>query len=143
MTWWAWMILGAAVLGIELFAIDLQFYLVFFGLSAILVGIAGALGVTMPEWAQWAAFSVLSLVFMVTFRRTLYEKLRRGAKGFRGSLTGESINIANALEPGKEAREEHRGAKWTVRNVGADTVPGGSRARVVKVDGLTLHIEAE
>ena len=34
MTWWAWMILGAVLLGAELFAVDAQFYLVFLGVSA-------------------------------------------------------------------------------------------------------------
>ena len=34
MTWWGWMILGAVMLGAELFAVDAQFYLVFLGVSA-------------------------------------------------------------------------------------------------------------
>ena len=41
MTWWMWMTLGAFLLGAELFAIDVQFYLVFLGVSAALVGLAG------------------------------------------------------------------------------------------------------
>ena len=39
MTWWAWMILGAVLFGAELFAIDAQFYLVFLGVSAAIVGL--------------------------------------------------------------------------------------------------------
>ena len=70
MTWWAWMVLGLILLGIELFAVDAQFYLVFLGVSAALVGLAGMLGVHMPEWAQWLAFALLSLLFFLTFRRT-------------------------------------------------------------------------
>ena len=41
MVWWGWMILGAVVFFAELVAIDAQFYLVFIGLSAALVGLAG------------------------------------------------------------------------------------------------------
>ena len=33
MTWWSWMVLGAVLLGVELFAIDAQFYLVFLGIA--------------------------------------------------------------------------------------------------------------
>lgn len=143
MDWWGWMILGAVVLGAELFAIDAQFYLVFLGLSAALVGLAGLFGISMPEWGQWMAFAALSLISMFTFRESLYEKIRGGAKGFRAGISGASVNVDSDLEPGNEARVDYRGTKWTVRNTGAAAIRGGSRATVVKVDGLTLHIEAE
>lgn len=143
MDWWGWMILGAVILGAELFAIDAQFYLVFLGLSAALVGLAGLLGIAMPEWGQWMAFAALSLVSMFTFRKNLYEKIRGGAPGFRAGISGASVNIDDDLEPGSEARIEYRGSRWTVRNTSAAAIRGGSRAKVVKVDGLTLHVEAE
>ncbi len=143
MTWWGWMILGAIILGAELFAIDAQFYLVFLGVSAALVGLAGMLGLAMPEWVQWMAFATLSLLSFFTFRRSLYEKIRGGAKGFRASISGDTLNIVDELSSGGETRVDYRGTKWTVRNIGAAAIAAGSRAKVVKVDGLTLHIEAE
>ena len=118
MTWWSWMILGALLLGTEMFAIDLQFYLVFLGISAALVGLAGLLGVAMPEWAQWAAFAVLALIFFFTFRRSLYEKLRSGAKGFKDTMTGSYVDVTSAIAPGGEARLQYRGSAWTALNVG-------------------------
>jgi hypothetical protein len=143
MLWWQWMILGAILLGAEMFAIDAQFYLVFLGLSAALVGLAGLFGISMDLWVQWTVFGVLSLVCMFTFRRQLYEKIRGNVEGFRESLSGESVTVAQDLAAGGETRLEYRGTQWTVRNVGAVPIAGGSRARVVKSDGLTLHIEAE
>ena len=143
MTWWTWMVLGAVLLGAELFAIDAQFYLVFLGLSAALVGLAGLFGIAMPEWVQWTAFALLSLISFFTFRKALYEKIRGGAIGFRESLSGNTVNVSDDLAAGAEARVEFRGTKWTVRNIGSETIAGGSRARVVKADGLTLHVEAE
>jgi len=143
MLWWHWMILGAVILGAELFAIDAQFYLVFLGISAALVGLAGLLGIAMPEWAQWTAFAVLSLLSFFTFRKSLYEKIRGGAIGFRATLSGASVDIKKELAAGSESRAEFRGTKWTVRNTGSEPIAAGSRAKVVKVDGLTLHVEAE
>ena len=143
MTWWGWMILGAVILGAELFAIDAQFYLVFLGVSAALVGLAEMLGIGMPEWAQWSAFATLSLISFFTFRKSLYEKIRGGAKGFRATMSGDTVNIVTELGAGDEARAEYRGTNWTVRNTGAAAIAAGSRAKVVKVDGLTLHVEAE
>ena len=143
MTWWSWMILGAVLLGAELFAVDAQFYLVFLGISAALVGLAGLFGIVMPEWVQWTAFAVLSLISFFTFRKSLYEKIRGGAVGFKATLAGHTVNIPSDLTPGSDARIEFRGTRWTAKNVGGETISGGSRARVVKVDGLTLHVEAE
>jgi len=143
MTWWGWMILGAVLLGAELFAIDAQFYLVFLGVSAALVGLLGLFGIAMPEWAQWMAFSALSLISFFTFRKSLYAKIRGGAVGFRETLAGNSVNVKAELAPGAETRLDYRGTKWTARNVGDAPIPAGARATVVEVDGLTLRIEAE
>ena len=41
MAWWSWCIFGVVLLGVELFAVDAQFYLVFAGLAAIVVGLLG------------------------------------------------------------------------------------------------------
>ena len=143
MTWWAWMILGAVLLGAELFAVDAQFYLVFLGVSAAIVGLATLFGVTLPEWGQWLSFAVLSLIFFLTFRRTLYQKIRGGGENYRESIAGESIVVTEKIAPGAEARSEYRGTAWTVRNIGESTIAAGSRANVVAVDGLTLQVEAE
>ena len=143
MTWWSWMILGALLLGTEMFAIDAQFYLVFLGISAALVGLAGLFGVVVPEWAQWAAFAVLALGVCFTVRRSLYEKLRSGAKGFSQNMAGQRVTVASDIAPGREARLQHRGSDWTARNVGDVEIKDGSKAEIVDVDGLTLHIRAD
>ncbi len=143
MIWWNWMILGAVLLGAELLAIDAQFYLVFLGISAALVGFAGMLGMAMPDWAQWVAFAVLSLVFMVTFRKNVYGKIRGGAKGFRATISGDSVKLASDLAPGADSRVKYRGTDWTVLNVGNTDIANGSSAKIVKVDGLTLHVSAD
>ncbi len=143
MTWWTWMVLGALLLGAELIAIDAQFYLIFLGVAAVLVGLTSLFGIVMPEWAQWMMFAVLSLISFFTFRKALYQKIHGGVVGFKESLAGNTVNVTSELAAGDEARIEFRGTKWTVRNVGSGAISAGSRARVVKADGLTLHVEAE
>ncbi len=143
MTWWAWMIIGAILLGAELFAVDAQFYLVFLGISAVLVGAADLLGLAMPEWVQWIAFAVLSIFFFFSFRKALYSRIHGQVEGFRDTLAGDSIHLADTLAPGAETRADYRGTQWTVRNIGEKDIPGGTRAAVVKVEGLTLHVSAE
>lgn len=143
MTWWGWMILGAILLGAELFAVDAQFYLVFLGVSAAIVGLGTLLGISIPEWGQWLAFAILSLTFFFTFRRMLYEKIRGGGVGYREPLSGVSLTVAEELAAGSEGRAQYRGSDWTIRNVGDAAIGAGQRARVVEVDGLTLHVKAE
>ncbi len=143
MTWWAWMILGAVLLGAELFAVDAQFYLVFLGVSAAIVGLATLFGVTLPEWGQWLAFAIVSLTFFVTFRAALYNKLRQGGQGYEQKYAGEVVRVAEEIVPGARGRAEYRGSDWNVENVGESAITAGGDARVVEVDGLTLKVEAE
>jgi membrane protein implicated in regulation of membrane protease activity len=142
MTWWVWMILGAVFLSVELFAVEAQFYLVFLGVSAALVGLLGLFGVILPEWGQWSAFAGLSLIFFFSFRPMIYSRIRSGGENYPESMSGESVTIVDDLAPGAESRTEFRGTDWTIRNVGNETIAGGSRVEVMKVDGLTLHVSA-
>ncbi len=143
MTWWSWMILGAVLLSAELFAVDAQFYLVFLGVSAALVGLAALLGITMPEWAQWLAFAVVSLFFFFTFRKTLYEKIRGGGLGYEQKYVGEVVLVSEDVAPGGRGRAEYRGSDWNIQNIGASALDAGAHAKVVEVDGLTLKVEAD
>ena len=140
MTWWAWMVLGAVLFGAELFALDVQFYLVFLGLSAALVGLLSLSGVSMPEWSEWLLFAALSLISMFTFRKALYEKIRGNVPGFRADLAGDSVELPEGLDPGQSIRTAFRGSTWTVVNDGAEAVASGQRATIVRSEGLTLYV---
>ena len=143
MAWWAWMIFGVVLLSAELLAIDAQFYLVFLGVSAMLVGLAGIAGPDLPLWVEWLSFAALSVLMMFTLRRQLYEKVRGRALGTVESDVGGRLALAQELAPGKSCRTEYRGASWTAVNVGAQPIAAGSEARIESVDGLTLRVRAE
>lgn len=140
MTWWGWMILGAVLFGAELFAIDAQFYLVFLGISAALVGVLGVLGIALPEWAQWLVFAALSLISMFTFRQTLYAKIRGTVADYGDGVEGDFLVLAETLEAGKTTRTDFRGSTWTVVNDGSSSIDSGSRVRIARSDGLTLYV---
>lgn len=144
MAWWAWMVLGIGLLGVEMFVIDAQFYLVFIGLSAAVVGLLGLAGVDMPEWTEWLVFSVLALVAMLSFRRRLYEMVRNRSGRVEERLTvGDRVLVTARLEPGESGRVEYRGSSWTARNTGAAAIEAGREAVIAQVDGLTLYVKAE
>jgi membrane protein implicated in regulation of membrane protease activity len=137
------MILGAVILGAELFAVDAQFYLVFLGVSAAIVGLATLFGVQMPEWGQWLTFAVVSVFFFVTFRKALYEKIRGGGEGYEQRYVGEVVEVPEEIASGGRGRAQYRGSDWNILNVGDSPLAAGSHAKVVEVDGLTLKVEAE
>jgi inner membrane protein len=140
MPWWVWIIVGAILLGSELAFIDAQFYLVFIGTAALLVGMIGLGGINLPEWAQWLIFALLSIASMVFFRRQLYDMLRKHTDPMVTGPAGEEVTVTLDLAPETSCRVEYRGSTWTAKNASEQIIAAGSRARIVRVDGLTLQI---
>jgi len=140
MPWWGWIVVGVLLLGAELFAVDAQFYLVFIGISALVVGAGDLVGLDLPVSLQWLSFAALCVLTMLTVRRQLYEKLRKRPLGEVAGDVGQQLAIAEELGPGKSCRAEYRGAHWTALNVGARAIPAGGHARIEAVDGLILRV---
>jgi len=140
MQWWTWFVLGTLLLAIELFAIDAQFFLIFIGAAAIVVGLIGMLGIDLPVWLQWLLFAALAVVAVVTMRKQIYAKLRNRPHGTVENDVHQLVRIPEELAPGKSTRIEYRGASWTALNVGKNAIPAGEQGRIESVDGLTLHI---
>ena len=140
MHWWAWIAVGAILLGSELTFVNAQFYLVFIGASALVVGFLGLAGFELGIWAQWAVFAVLSLGSMLTFRRRIYEKLRPKLPGMRAGPAGDTLTLPEALPPGESCRVEYRGTSWSAVNGGTAPIAAGARARIDRIDGLTLIV---
>jgi membrane protein implicated in regulation of membrane protease activity len=142
MAWWAWMVVGAILLGSELAFIDAQFYLVFFGVAALLVGSLGLGGIGIPEWSQWLVFALLSIGSLVFFRRKMYDLLRSNTATMQSGPTGEMVVVPSELPSGASCRLEYRGSTWTAKNIGAHAIDAEAHARIVSVDGLTLEIRS-
>src|SRR5713226_1368183 len=106
MFWWAWIAVGAILLGSELAFVDAQFYLVFVGASAFAVGLLQLTGLQLAVWLQWLIFAVLAATSMFTFRRRIYERMRRGLPEMKGGPAGEIVTMPTALPPGDTCRLE-------------------------------------
>jgi|SRR5882724_281121 len=143
MYWWAWIAVGAVFLGSELAFIDAQFYLVFVGAGAFVVGMLQLAGLGMPVWLQWLIFAALAATSMLTFRRRIYESMRRGLPTVKGGPAGEIVTLPTALPPGETCRLEYRGSSWSAVNAGKAVIAAGSRARIERVDGLTLVVRGD
>ena len=140
MQWWAWIAIGAILLGSELTLVNAQFYLVFLGISALVVGLLNLGGLIAADWLQWVTFAVLAVVSMVTFRKQIYDKLRRDLPALKSGPAGETVTLPMLLPPGETCRLEYRGSSWSAVNGGKSAIEAGSSARITRVDGLTLVV---
>ena len=140
MQWWAWIAVGAILLGSELTFVNAQFYLVFLGVSAFVVGLLEVTGLLAADWLQWAAFAVIAVTSMLAFRKKIYEKMRHSLPPLRSGPAGETITLPTILSPGETCRLEYRGGSWSAINGGKTVIEAGCAARIERVEGLTLVV---
>ena len=143
MQWWAWITVGAVLLGAELTFVNAQFYLVFVGSAALIVGFLGLAGVHAADWLQWSLFTVLAAGSLVGFRRRVYERLRPRLPGVKSGPVGNTVILPVELPPGETCRLEYCGSPWSALNGGSSVIAAGARARIERVDGLTLVVHAD
>ncbi len=137
-----WVVGGLVLAAIEL-ATPGGFFVLFFGISAVIVGLLELAGVGGPAWVQWLLFPAIALVALRLFRPRLLAHLNAGEPVEVDSLVGELAIAEAEIAAGHHGRAELRGTSWQARNVGDTTLGRGQRARVSRVDGLTLDIRAE
>jgi len=139
MPWWGWIVLGVVLLGAEV-AISTEFYIVFFGVSAILVGVAQLAGADLPVWVQWLAFAAVAIGCLIFYRDRLRDLLSRPDRPLDEQVVGLTAIVRGAIAPGATGSAELRGSVWQARNVGDRELADGERCRVAEVDGITLRL---
>jgi inner membrane protein len=142
MSWWVWILVGLGLLGFEMLTPG-GFFVLFFGLGALVVGALAGLGLTEPVWLQWLLFSLLSVGSLLIFRRRLLAWLQSPEGAAVGTLVGDVAVLLDDLPPGAVGKAELRGTAWSVRHDGTETLPRGRRCRVERVDGLMLSVRPE
>jgi membrane protein implicated in regulation of membrane protease activity len=143
MSWWGWIIWGAVLLGLELSLVSAQYYLVFIGVAAVATGLTCLLLPMLPEWGQWAVFSMLALGSLVAFRGRLYARIQGPTPSVRTGPQGGVFPLPSPLMPGASCQAEHGGSFWTVRNDSEVLIAAGANVRIVGVRGLTLLVRPD
>ena len=139
---WLWIYSGLALLLLEL--VVPGFILCFFGLAAMTVGgIAFLFGDAFGLRGQMAAFSALSVLYIVLLRRWL-KSVFAGSKvttatDFENEYVGRVGKVTEAIEPPLAGRVLVGDAEWTA--VAASPVAVGATVKVVSQSNLTLKVE--
>jgi len=135
MYWWAWIAVGAILLGSEL------------GLHrrSVLPGVCRSrrlrrgmlqLGVGMPIWLQWLLFAVLAATLHAHLPAADLRKNTTQPAGDEGRSGGRNRHVATELPPGETCRVEYRGCSWSAVNAGLEVIlpPDRERASSASTD---------
>lgn len=141
--WWHWLVLGLILIVAEMAAAG-GFYIIFFGIAAVVVGLLSSANLAGPLWMQLLLFSIISIGSLLLFRTRLLTWMQIDPQmPAVDALIGEVAVLAGDLAPGEVGKVELRGASWSARNASDAVLVRGARCRVMRVDGLMLHIVPE
>jgi hypothetical protein len=141
--WWHWIVFGLSLILAEI-ASPGGFYIIFFGIAAVLIGALAGVGAAGPVWMQLFLFSVLSIGSLVLFRNRLLTWFQVDPQAPAiDTLVGEVGTVHEDLAPGGIGKVELRGTAWSARNTSSAPLARGARCLVVRVDGLTLDVRPE
>ena len=136
-----WLAGGLVLLVVEL-ATPSGFFVMFFGLGAITVGVLQGLGILDSALMQWFIFTALSVVYLLLFRGRMQKGVDRPPANI-DTLVGELAVPRERILPGQVGRVDLRGAMWSARNGASELIEAGQRCRVTAVDGLTVYVQPE
>jgi len=142
MEWWIWILLGLLLVLAELVTPG-GFYFMFFGIGAVVVGVLAGFAAAGPLWFQFILFSILSLVTLWLFREKLLQLTEGVPVQNVDSLIGETAVASDQIAVNGIGKAEMRGTSWSARNVGDQPLKRGERAKVERLEGLTLIVRPE
>jgi membrane protein implicated in regulation of membrane protease activity len=145
LVWWHWMVIGLALVVMELAVFS--FFVIWFGLGALLVGVGMLVVPDMAFSTQmllWTAASVAMTVLWFTVLRKRGDKTRSGQAD---EVLGEIGVLVRAVEPLGVAsvRGEVRFQKPILGSdvwpcLADESIAAGERVRVLAVDGQLLKV---
>ena len=143
MEWWHWLAVGLILVALEMAASG-GFYVIFFGIAALVIGGLHMVDMAGPAWVQFLLFSVLSIASLVFFRSPMMKWLQLDQPGRDvDSLVGQIATPIDDIVPGAVGRAELRGTVWSARNQSQLAIIKGQRCKVVRVDGLMIFLVPE
>jgi membrane protein implicated in regulation of membrane protease activity len=139
MEWWVWILVGLLLLAGEIVTPG-GFYVLFFGVGALIVGALAGLNAAGPAWLQVVLFSVLSLVTLLLFREKLLKLTQSETRQNIDSLIGETAIASEDIPINSIGKAELRGTSWNARNIGDKSLSRGERCKVERLEGLTIFV---
>ena len=141
LAWWHWMVFGLG-LGIAELAIP-SFFIVWFGLGALLVGLLLLVAPDIGFTAQILVWTLASVGFAVAWFKWLRPKTDKTHAGQADEALGEIGVLVRAVEPygkGELRFQKPVMGSETWPCVADEAIGAGERVRVLAVDGQLLKV---
>lgn len=140
--WWHWVVLGIVLMLLEL-AVP-AFFLIWFGLGALIVGTLLAAYSSAPFALQVLAWTAFSLLFIWLWFRVFKPNVYKSRAGMaRGSLIGEVGLVTRDIRPYEKGQIRFQkpilgDEVW--ESVADEEIRVGERVRVLEVEGNTVRV---
>ena len=139
--WWHWMVLGL-FLGLAELVIP-SFFIIWFGLGAVLVGVVLLVAPGLGFTAQLALWTLASVGLTIAWFKVFKKQQDKTRAGQADNVIGEIGVLVRAVEPFQKGEVRFQrpvmGAEvWTC--LADDAIPSGERVRVASVDGQMLRV---
>lgn len=140
--WWHWVVLGIVLMLLEL-AVP-AFFLVWFGLGAVIVGLLLVAFPFIPLAFQILAWTACSLLFVWLWFKVFKPNMYKSRVGMaRGSLIGEVGLVTRDVRPYEKGQLRFQkpilgDEVWEC--VADEEIRVGERVRVLEVEGNTLKV---
>lgn len=139
---WLWLYAGAILMLMEIMAPG--FVIFFFGLAAATVGlIRFACGEGFTLTWQLAAFSVLSIVYIVALRRLVKSifsgRLMDTKTDFDNDYVGRLGKVTEAINPPLPGRVEIGDAQWAA--TAEEAIAAGADVQIISQNNLTFKVK--
>ena len=135
-----WLIIGLLMLFAELVSVVLVF--AFFAVGALLTALLAALGITPDLDSQLLAFSLMSVLSLVFFRKRAKQILnQRGKTQEYNEYAGETAMVIKDIPATGEGKIFYRGAEWTALSATHSPIEAGSKVVIRRTEGIKLIVE--
>lgn len=142
--WWHWIVGGIALMLAEL-AIP-SFFIIWFGLGALLVGLFMLLAPELSTTTQLALWTLASLAMVVLWFRVFKQSLHKTRTGLaEGEAIGEIGLLVAAVAPFERGKVRFQrpvlgSEEWAC--LADQAIAAGERVRVVAIEGSFLKVVA-
>ncbi|TRX76694.1 NfeD family protein [Pseudomonas mangiferae] len=138
--WWMWLVLGVVLALMEIFTTT--FFLLWFGIGAVLVGVVTALWPALPVPGQLALWALSSSLLAVLWFRVLKRRLP-DKRWTSDEVIGEVGLLTVAVAPFQKGRVRFQkpilGNEEWVCTADSD-IAAGERIRILSVEGNTVRV---
>ncbi|MHB8881455.1 MAG: NfeD family protein [Thermodesulfovibrionales bacterium] len=138
--YWAWLVAGLILLIVEM--VTTTFFVAFFGVGALIVGVLTAAGVLQGTGPQFLIFGLSSISILVLFRKTIKEKFFPNTSAFNDNFSGDTATAETEITS-LSGSLMYKGALWAAYRADGiiSPIPAGDIVDIIGTDGIKLKVK--